>query len=178
MASEIIPSGVYFIQNVGTGTVMDLQNGTEADGITPTLGTQALCYEKRLLLDRAVSSQLWILVQSGANNVFTIQNARTTTFMDILSGNFPNGAPIIVNPKSTNISQTWKITRNSNKTAYVIQNMLNSANYGTSSGFADLSQGGQANETPVNGLNGDGYDGSGVAITTNSQQLWRVVPAI
>ncbi|KAI0090539.1 ricin B-like lectin [Irpex rosettiformis] len=158
MAAAQIESGVYFIQNVGTGTVLDLTDGSNVDN------TKVQGFEKRELNDVWVSAQLWIISQVGTDPVYTIQNANSRTYADLSGSNLQSGTPIIGFHGTGNPNQNWIITRNTLKTAYVIRNQAT----GT---YVDLLNGGTANGTAVNGWAGEGVD------TPNPHQLWHIVRA-
>lgn len=49
-------------------------------------GTKILGREKRELSDEWVSAQLWIIVKIDRNSVYTIQNANSRTYMDLVKG--------------------------------------------------------------------------------------------
>jgi len=115
--TELLPSGVYFIRNIAAGTVMDLDNYSSENG------TKIQGYSKRELYDHLVGAQLWIICRDGNENVYTIQNARAGTFMDLNGANVQPGTRIQGWQGNGTEAQRWKITRNSNNTAYVIQNM-------------------------------------------------------
>jgi len=158
MATVNVESGVYFIQNLGTGTVMDLENGSS------TNGTKVQGYQKRELSDPWVPAQLWVISKVGKDNVYTIENTNSRTFMDLTGSNVQNNTPIIGFEATGNPNQQWKIIRNSTGTAYVMQNMAT----GT---FADLKDGQSLNGTAINGWSGSG------PTTTNPHQLWLIVRA-
>ncbi|EPS96276.1 hypothetical protein FOMPIDRAFT_82284 [Fomitopsis schrenkii] len=148
-----IETGVYFIQNAGTGTVIDLNNGLSADG------TQVHGYQKRELSDGLVPAQLWIVSLVG-NDVYTIENTNSRTYLDL--SNAANGTHIIGYQGTGEPNQRWSILRNSADTAYVIQNLATDT-------FVDLSNGDPANLTPVNGWAGQGVT------TPNNNQLWKFI---
>ncbi|KAI0826154.1 hypothetical protein BC629DRAFT_52896 [Irpex lacteus] len=49
-------------------------------------GTKILGREKRELSDEWISAQLWIIVKIDRNSVYTIQNANSRTYMDLVKG--------------------------------------------------------------------------------------------
>jgi len=157
MASRTIESGVYFIQNIGTGTVLDLDGGSSANS------TKVQGFTKRELSDSWVPAQLWVISSVGGGQ-YTIENTNSRTFLDLTDGNVANGTRLIGYQATGNPNQCWIITRNSNDTAYVIAN-------GATGTFIDLLDGGSANGTAVNGWAGSG------PTTTNTHQLWEVVRA-
>ncbi|EPS97703.1 hypothetical protein FOMPIDRAFT_82435 [Fomitopsis schrenkii] len=159
MPSAPVPSGVYFIQNLGTGTVLDLDNGSSANG------TKVHGYQKRDLSDNWVPAQLWVVSQIGDSSLYTIENANSRTNLDLTGSNAADGTPIIgsqATPDAEN--QRWAILRNREDTAYVIQNK-------GSGTYVDLLYGNSANLTPVNGWAGQGVT------TPNTHQLWKFVRA-
>jgi len=160
MAAAEIQSGVYYIQNYGTGTVLDLTEGSSANG------TKIQGHVKHDISDPTswIPAQLWIIRQIGGDNLYTIQNCNSRTYMDLTGANVKSGTPIIGHQKNDGANQHWKIFRNAAKTAYVIQNVAT----GT---FIDLLNGGSADGTHVNGWAGSGPS------TTNPHQLWYIVRA-
>jgi hypothetical protein len=154
MASLQVQTGIYFIQNAATGTVVDLKDGSNAQG------TKIQGYQKRELNDSWVPAQLWVISQVGSSELYTIENTNSRTFLQLDSN--ANGAPIAGFNANGNTNQQWVITRNSTNTSYVI------ANRSTGTYF-DLYNGGSANLTPVNGWTGSG------SATTNPHQLWNIV---
>ncbi|GJE91459.1 ricin B-like lectin [Phanerochaete sordida] len=154
MASTIQP-GIYWIQNIATGTVLDLSNGS------PDKNTKVQAWQKRELHDYWVSAQLWIVTSVG-ENTYVFQNANSRTYAELGGGD--NQTPIVANAGTGGKNQQWVVTRNKNGTSYVIQNVQ----YNT---FVDLYNGGNANGTAVNG-----WQGSGPA-TENTNQLWNFVRA-
>ncbi|EPS97737.1 hypothetical protein FOMPIDRAFT_82405 [Fomitopsis schrenkii] len=152
-----IQSGVYFIQNAGTGTVLDLENGSSANS------TKVHGYQKRELSDNWVPAQLWV-VSLVEGNLYTIENTNSRTYLDLTASNVASGTPIIGYQGTSNPNQRWAILRNSADTAYVIQNQAT----GT---FVDLLDGNSANLTPVNGWAGQGVT------TPNTHQLWKFIGA-
>ncbi|TBU36298.1 ricin B lectin domain-containing protein [Dichomitus squalens] len=159
MVSRTIKDGVYFIQNVGTDTVLDLTDGSSANG------TKVQGFTKHELNDEWVSAQLWIITQVPGTDEYTIQNANSRTYLDLTESNPQNGTPIIGYEPTGNPNQHWIITRNSTKTAYVIENA------GATGTYVDLLDGDSADGTAVNGWAGEG------PTTTNTNQLWHFVPA-
>ncbi|EPT03296.1 hypothetical protein FOMPIDRAFT_1046850 [Fomitopsis schrenkii] len=154
-----IKSGVYFIQNAGTGTVLDLPNGDSANG------TKVRGYEKHKLGDSWVSAQLWIVCQLGDDPVYSIQNARSRTYLNLTSDGPTNGTPITGFESTGDSHQHWEIYRNNADTGYVIENKATTT-------YVDLKGGKSDNGTLVQNWAGDGVQ------TTNKNQLWKfVVPA-
>ncbi|KAI0071021.1 hypothetical protein K474DRAFT_1607600, partial [Panus rudis PR-1116 ss-1] len=145
-----------FIQNAGTGTVIDLP-----DGDSPK--TQG--YTKRSLGDPLVPTQLWVV--TGDEPIYTIENTSSRTFMDLAGGDATIGTPIIGYKQTGQANQQWRIIPNTKTTAYI------TGPYVASSQQVDMYvSSNKANGTPVNGWTGIG------ATTTNDHQLWKfVVPA-
>ncbi|TBU38765.1 ricin B-like lectin [Dichomitus squalens] len=158
MAALTIETGVYFIQNAGTGTVLDLTGGSNANG------TKVQGFTKREINDVYVSAQLWLIAQVPGTDEYTIQNANSQTYLDLTGSNVQSGTPLIGYQPTGNPNQRWIIKRNSTNTAYVIGN-------GATGTYVDLLNGGSANGTAVNGWAGEG------PATTNPHQLWHVVRA-
>ncbi|KAI0076829.1 ricin B-like lectin [Panus rudis PR-1116 ss-1] len=157
MSASIVP-GVYFIQNLGSGTVLDLvygssQNGTKVEG-----------HAKWELGERWCPVQLWIVAKDKDGSTYVIQNASGGTYMDLKNGSSSKDTPVICYEHSGNSTQKWRIILNSHKTAYVIQNV------GTGT-YIDLLDGSNKDNTPVNGWTGEG------ASTTNTHQLWKFIKA-
>ncbi|KAI0090541.1 ricin B-like lectin [Irpex rosettiformis] len=157
MSAAHITPGVYFIQNIGTNTVLDLTNGSSANS------TKVQGYAKRELSDPWAPAQLWIIAPvSGNDPLYTIQNTNSRTYADLTGSNVASGTPIIGYQGTGNPNQHWVFSLNADKSAYVIRNQST----GT---FIDLLNGGSANGTAVNGWAGEG------ATTGNTHQLWRLV---
>ena len=95
-------------------------------------------YTKRVLSDRWVPAQLWVITKYKDTTSYTIENTQGCTFMDIPSStsmscmhpsqivvvntftdNKANGTPIVGYHETGNDSQHWTITLNSDKTAYM-----------------------------------------------------------
>ncbi|EJF58760.1 ricin B-like protein, partial [Dichomitus squalens LYAD-421 SS1] len=93
MAALTIETGVYFIQNAGTGTVLDLTLGSNANG------TKVQGFTKHELNDVWVSAQLWIIAQVPGTDEYTIQNANSRTYLDLTGSTSlateRNGTPLI-----------------------------------------------------------------------------------
>ncbi|KAI0076822.1 ricin B-like lectin [Panus rudis PR-1116 ss-1] len=159
-ASLPLQSGVYFIQNIGTGTVIDLHNGSTADN------TEIQGHAKHALSNTWVPAQLWIislLKASGSHGIYTIQNASGRTYMDLSQALATDGNPIIGwTPSSSKAHQQWRIIPNAKQTAFVIQNVST----GT---YVDLYGGIEANGTAITGYSGEG------PATTNRNQLWNFI---
>ncbi|KIP12206.1 carbohydrate-binding module family 13 protein [Phlebiopsis gigantea 11061_1 CR5-6] len=153
-------SGVYYIENIASHTVIELTD----DSGTP--GTQVQGWEKRALSDTLVSAQLWIIYPvGGSSSAYFIRNAGTrTTFMELTDGNPAEGTPIISNPASGSTSQEWTITPNTAGTAYVIRNVASST-------YIDLYKGNAENGAVINGWGGTG------PTTGNTHQLWVLTSA-
>ncbi|KIP12207.1 carbohydrate-binding module family 13 protein [Phlebiopsis gigantea 11061_1 CR5-6] len=145
-----IEAGVYYIQNIGTNTVVDLGDDS------PEPDTKIQGYQKRELSDPWVSAQLWVIYPvQGSTDTYQIRNAGARlSFVDLTNGNHDNGSD----------SQKWIFTRNAADTAYVIRNLAS----GT---YVDLLNGNAANGTRINGWSGSGHT------TTNPHQLWALVRA-
>ncbi|KAI0090545.1 ricin B-like lectin [Irpex rosettiformis] len=156
MAAVQVTSGVYFIQNTGTSTVLELVGGSATDG------TKVQGYAKRQFSDELVPSQLWVISQLGADLVYTIQNTNSRTFADLTGGNVANQTPIIGSKGTGEANQHWIFIQNADKTAYFIKNQAS----GT---YVDLLNGGASNGTAVNGW--------GLGSATNTHQLWHLVRA-
>ncbi|KAI0768439.1 ricin B-like lectin [Irpex lacteus] len=152
-----LEDGVYFIKNVGTGTVLDLEKGT-ADN-----GTRVIGHAKRELNDQWVPIQLWVVAKTGNGDYYTVQNAKSLTYMTLTDGLAASGTPIVGHERSGD-NQHWQFTRNTANTAFVIKNEAS----GT---YVDLYNGGFTDGTAVNGWPGSG------ASTTNTHQLWELVRA-
>lgn len=148
--------GVYYIQNLGTNTVLDLTNGSTSND-TPVQG-----WEKRQLNDPWVPAQLWIIAPVGNNPACTVENATGRTFLDVKAGASANGTPVVGNASSGGASQHWVFTAsNSNKSAFIISNASTNT-------VVDLKDGNKANGATVQAWANDG------AATTNPNQLWHV----
>ncbi|KAI0777107.1 ricin B-like lectin [Irpex lacteus] len=158
MASTEIESGIYYIQNTSSGRVLELHHGSTADG------TKILGREKRELSDEWVSAQLWIIVKIDRDSVYTIQNANSRTYMDLVKGNAANGTPIVGCHHINIANQRWIITLSASKTAYVIKSQAT----GT---YLDLFGGASPEASSVTGWAGAG------ASTSNTHQLWNIVRA-
>ncbi|KAI0090542.1 ricin B-like lectin [Irpex rosettiformis] len=154
MAAAHIESGVYFIQNVGTNTVLDLANGSSADG------TRIQGFAKRQLSDPWVSAQLWIITQVGHDSpVYTIRNAKSCSYADLFESNVVNGTPIVGYHGTWHPNQHWIFTMGNCGSGYVsIRNLAT----GT---YIDLDSGNSANGAPVVGWSG----------LFNRNQLWFLV---
>jgi len=104
-------------------------------------------------------------------------NIQTGTFMDVASGSgTASDVPVICNRNVNGVevtTQSWNIASTVNTVAYVIQN---AASIGTTNQFIDLFDGGQVDGTALNVWSGDAYSGSR-STTTNTHQLWYIVPA-
>ncbi|KAI0797264.1 ricin B-like lectin [Irpex lacteus] len=156
MASEKLADGVYFIQNIGTGTVLTLHGGSAEDG-TLAEGTA-----KRELSDPWVSAQLWIITKVIVDDgrTYSVQNGNSRTYLTLKDGStVGTGTPIIGYEHTGSGDQHWMIVRNAKKTAYVITNE-------TSRTAVDLWGGGNADGTAVNGY---------YANNDNNNQLWQLV---
>ncbi|GJE97426.1 ricin B lectin domain-containing protein [Phanerochaete sordida] len=155
MASEHLQSGVYFIQNFYTGTVLDLA------GASPANGTKIQGYTKRELSELGVPAQLWIIsLVAGEENVYTVQNTSSRSFMDMAHGDAADGTPVIGHEYNGGQNQKWRITRHGNYMSYVIQNVATRT-------YADMANGSKANGTPVVGWSGSG----------SHNQLWLIARA-
>jgi len=167
MAALFVENGVYFIQNVGTGTVVDLKDGSNAEN------TKIQGWKKRELDDVLVPAQLWVISKTGNKDndydTYTIQNANSRTYMTLPEDTQGNYRAIVGSQRygeSDRELQEWKIVRNDNVTAYTIMNVDNEEK-----AFVDLLNGGKDNGTDVYS-----WDGVGVT-TTNTHQLWHIVRA-
>ncbi|GJE89238.1 ricin B lectin domain-containing protein [Phanerochaete sordida] len=149
MASEKVQDGVYFIQNIGTGEVMDLLNASNAKDTT------VQGFVKREPTDTWVPAQLWVI--SERSDHYRIESA-VRSHLELSSAT----GDVVCNAETNNSNQKWKIYRNSNKTAYVIQNV----DTGT---YASLGSGSVTNYPKIVGASGSG------AATTDSKQLWLIV---
>ncbi|EJF58729.1 hypothetical protein DICSQDRAFT_172744 [Dichomitus squalens LYAD-421 SS1] len=112
MASGFIDNGIYFIQNIGTGTVADLANGSSDNG------TKVQGYSKRELNDPSASAQLWIITRVE-HDEYTIRNANSCKYMDIKGGTTVDSTPVVACQGTGHRNQRWAIKRNDKKTAYV-----------------------------------------------------------
>ncbi|KAI0768440.1 ricin B-like lectin [Irpex lacteus] len=157
MAAKL-ENGIYFIQNAGTGTVLDLNGGSGANG------TKIQGFAKRELNDPWVPAQLWIITKIDNSDSYTVENANGRTYVDLTNGLVADNTPIIGNQGPGGANQRWKFIRNTKKTAYVIQNEASKT-------YIDLYGGGVPDGTPVNGYAGSGAD------TTNQNQLWQLIRA-
>lgn len=155
MATPSIQDGVYYIQNSGSGTVVDLFDGSSNPG------AKLQGYQKHELGNVWAPAQLWIIT-SDDEGLYTLQNANSRTFVELNSPE--NGTRMVCNPPNGKKSQQFKITRSSGGTYYVIQNVETQT-------YMDLYNGGAANNTPVNGWKGSG------PTTENPNQLWLIVRA-
>ncbi|EPS97735.1 hypothetical protein FOMPIDRAFT_82407 [Fomitopsis schrenkii] len=153
-----IKSGVYFIQNAGTRTVLDLPNGDSSNGI------KVQGFKKREFIDGWVTAQLWVVSKVASDPVYSIENARSGTCLDLSNSESKNGTPIIGYEATGHPNQHWVIHRNNADTGYVIENKATST-------YVDLQGGNSANGTPV-----QSWAGEGVQIT-NKNQLWEFVAA-
>ncbi|TBU40751.1 ricin B lectin domain-containing protein [Dichomitus squalens] len=153
-----VKSGVYFIQNIGALSVLDLTGGSSSSG------TVVQGYAKRDLTDPSAIAQLWVIAQIKGTTLYTIQNAQGGTFLDLKGGASANETPVVGNSQSGKSIQQWSITPNAANTAYMIVNSSTKT-------VVDLLNGGTANGTAVNGWGTDGPS------TTNTHQLWVLVPA-
>ncbi|TBU21800.1 ricin B-like lectin [Dichomitus squalens] len=162
MAASTIENGVYFIQNVRTGTVIELAVGSSKDG------TIVQGYVKRELNDVSVSAQLWIIGHAGNTGEYTIQNANSRTYLDLQGNSAPenggHGTRVIGYHQTGVQSQRWIIKRSSKNTSYSIIN-------GVTGTYMDLDGG--SNGTPIMTFRGEGIGYS----TTNENQLWHIVRA-
>jgi hypothetical protein len=86
-----MPSALDFIQNRGTGTVLDLANGQGKDTLSRDeprsncgliVGPTVQGYTKRELSDSWVPAQLWIINQVSTNT-YTIENTNSRTYLDL-----------------------------------------------------------------------------------------------
>jgi len=162
MAAYTVEEGVYFIQNVKTGSIIDLEDGASADN-TKIHGRST----KRDLNEHYVPPQLWIISKvEGKSFVYKIQNASSRTYMDLPGSNVTSGTDVVGYHQTSDDSQEWTIARNfTNRTAYTIQNR------GNTSLYVNLNNGNAESTTVINGWSGTG--GS----TTDTNQLWHIVRA-
>ncbi|KAI0090522.1 ricin B-like lectin [Irpex rosettiformis] len=151
-----LQSGVYYIQNLGSGTVLDLSGGSSTDG------TKIQGYAQRPLTDVWVPAQLWVVALVEGSNTFTLQNACARTYADIQGGNIANGTPLVGFEGTSQAEQRWVITLSTNNTSYVIQNK-------TSGTYVDLQSGSTANGATIQIWGSEG------PTTTNKNQLWNFV---
>lgn len=148
-------SGVYFIQNYGTKTVVDLGNGSSADG------TQVQGFKQRDLSDVWVPAQLWVLYQVPGTNVYTIQNTNSRTYLTL--GNAANGSPVLGYGGNSSDDQKWVFTVGGHPGTFVITNKA----AGT---CADLTNGNVADGTVIQGWSGPPLG------NVNNNQLWHFIP--
>lgn len=153
MAALRLKDGVYFIQNRGSGTCMELHDGS-SDNDTKVEG-----HRKRDLDDELVDRQLWIITNQGGT--YKIQSARSGKYMEVPD---TSGSSVVCNASSIVKKQKWDIVRSNAGTAYVIQNQ-------SSNNYADLEKGSDADGTSVLGSSGVG------SATTSNDQLWHIVRA-
>jgi len=160
MAAEIVDDGVYFIQNVKTGTVIELQNGSNAKK------TKIQSVKKRKLKDNLVAPQLWVITKiPKEDGKYMIQNANSWTYMDLDGTSTDNGTAVVGNKPDHTTNQNWIITRNTtNFISYVIQNVA-------AKKYVNLKDGSADDRTVINIWEGTGES------TTDTNQLWLIVRA-
>ncbi|TBU56072.1 ricin B-like lectin [Dichomitus squalens] len=163
MAAETINDGVYFIQNLGKGTVLDLESGSSKNN------TKVKGHKKREINDPWVSAQLWLIARVPGTVKYTIQNANSRTFLDLKGGVAESETPLVGYEATNKVTQHWMIQRNSNGTAYVIFNAKSTS--ASTPLFIDLYAGGVVDGTPIKGIVGEG------SVTPNTNQLWIITRA-
>ncbi|KAI0090544.1 ricin B-like lectin [Irpex rosettiformis] len=152
MTAERIENGIYFIQNVGTGTVIDLAGASAIDG------AKLQGFAKRDLNDDIVGAQLWYISHVGNEPVYTIRNIRSLTYADLYGFNAADGTPIVGFHGTGGQNQHWVFISTPDKKGYNIRNVAT----GT---FIDLYAGGPGNCTPINGWTG----------LPSMNQVWRLI---
>ncbi|GJE89267.1 ricin B lectin domain-containing protein [Phanerochaete sordida] len=161
MAAKIVQSGVYFIQNVASGTVLDLVGGSDTDGTKVTATT------KRELCEQQVATQLWV-IQLDDNERDSqpchIESAASRTYLDLTNGTSDLICNGLKGRNDDPDNQWWLITRDSKRTAYVIFNTSTKT-------YVTLKDGKVASGTSVVGASGTG------SATTDTNQLWHIVRA-
>ncbi|GJE89268.1 ricin B lectin domain-containing protein [Phanerochaete sordida] len=110
MSAQPLEEGVYFIQNVATGTCLDL---TDVKAVSKTDITG--CW---------VPTQLWIISFNPDRNedTYHIENSTGRTFMELKEGTGNVMCNGLKQDTDANNHQWWNIVRNDKTTAYVIQN--------------------------------------------------------
>ncbi|TBU54724.1 ricin B lectin domain-containing protein [Dichomitus squalens] len=163
MATLNLENGVYFIQNFGTGTAVELKDGSSADS------TRVVNAPKQELDNVSVPASLWIISRvPGAPGQYTLQNARSGTFMDVLGGesNVKDNVDIVGFQKlANNKSQRWTIARHNETKAYVIANAVTGKHYVNLPGGARTAGG------VLQVVTGEGIQ------STNVNQMWLIVRA-
>ncbi|TBU54721.1 ricin B lectin domain-containing protein [Dichomitus squalens] len=164
MATLNLENGVYFIQNFGTGTAVELKDGSSADS------TRVVSAPKRELDNVSVPASLWIIsrVSGAPGHQYTLQNAKSGTFMDVLGGasNVKDNVDIVGFQKlADSKSQRWTITRHNDTKAYVIANAVTGKHY------VNLPGGDRAAGRVLQVVTGEGIQ------STNVDQMWLIVRA-
>ncbi|KAI0092323.1 ricin B-like lectin [Irpex rosettiformis] len=150
-------SGVYRIQNLSSGTVLDLTDGSSTDG------TRIQGFAERELTDVWVPAQLWVVALVSGTNIYTIQNACSRTYVDISGGSFNDGTPLVGFEGTSKSEQRWALIPSSTHSGYyVIQNQASKT-------YIDLENGNPANGTKVQIWSGSG------ASTNDNNQLWKFI---
>ncbi|KAF5389604.1 hypothetical protein D9757_004236 [Collybiopsis confluens] len=138
--------GAYFIHNARVPIAVNLNNA----GATAN-GTTVVAWEQKRWDDANnfdAANQMWLIkpVPNAAGDVYTVQNIKSGTFLDLHGGSSADKTPIVGWEGNNSNTQKWIIKKDISG-AYRFQNVASNT-------FMDLYNGGSANGTEITGWSG------------------------
>jgi len=151
-----LPFDVYVIQNKKSGTFLDLDNGSSANG-TKVQGWENLSTQQY------APNQQWLISQvGGTSGLYTLRNMSGGTFLDLTGGSSDNGTQIQCweqnagSPDAPN--QQWNIFKAEATGFWRIQNVKAKT-------FVDIDNGSATDGTKIQGWQ---------SISNDDNQMWSI----
>jgi hypothetical protein len=163
-----LPFDVYVIQNKGSGTFLDLDNGSPANG-TKVQGWENLSTQQ------FAPNQQWLISQvSGSSGVYTLRNMSGGTFLDLTGGSSVNGTQIQCWEQNGGSNQQWNIFTAEVNGFWRIQNA-------GAKTVVDIDSGNPADGTKIQGWQSIGNDNNQMwsikAVTISGQKINNALKA-
>jgi uncharacterized protein YvpB len=97
-SASLLKAGFYKISAVTSGNLVEVSEGSTADGAAI-----------RLSPNNGAASQIWWL-EPGSNNTFTLRNAKSYKLLDVKGASTASGASVIQWPRNGGSNQRWKLS--------------------------------------------------------------------